>query len=523
MSTQAPSRPEVGVKRLTNLASEISVSFIDLPAYAFDGSLTDALRRVAQLTQSDRASLAQVNESGIVQVTHFWNAGGIPPHRERYTEDQLPWMSAHLRSGEPAWFERVEEVPEDSPDRRVVETEGIKSFLALPLVSQGKWIGVLALASMTQERPWPRHLRDRLGLLANIFSYGLERKVTEIKRRKAFEDVLRLKDQVEMENRCLRQTLQLEGVYDQLVGRSAQLRQVQTLVEKVAATDSAVIILGETGTGKELVANAIHAMSPRGKRPMIKINCASLPSTLVESELFGREKGAYTDALNRQSGRFESADGSTLLLDEIGDLSLDLQSKLLRVLEEGEFERLGSSKTIRVDVRVIASTNRDLAALVKEGAFRKDLFFRLNVFPITVPPLRERPEDIPSLVWAFVDEFGPAMGRSIESIPDSTMARLVAHPWPGNVRELRNVIERAMILSSEGVLKVDIPLGPAPDNQVSRTLDEVQREQILRVLEHTEWRIRGDGGAAEILDILPTTLESRMKRLGILRRSSRAH
>ncbi|HET9334458.1 MAG TPA: sigma 54-interacting transcriptional regulator [Gemmatimonadota bacterium] len=522
MITRAPARPEVGEKRLTEVISEISISFIDLPANAFDDSVTEALRRVAQLIQSDRASLAQVDESGIVQLTHFWNAGGIPPPLEMYDENQFPWISSRLRRGEPVWFERVEEVPEDAPDRGLLEIEGIKSLLALPLISQGLWIGVLALEDMTQERLWPRHLRDQLGLLANIFSYGLERKVTEIKRRTAFEDLLRLKDQVEMGNRWLRKKLQMEDVFDQIVGRSAQLRRILALVEKVAPTDSAVLILGETGTGKELVANAIHAMSSRGERPMITVNCASLPSTLVESELFGREKGAYTGALNRQAGRFESADGSTLLLDEIGDLSLELQSKLLRVLEEGEFERLGSSKTIRVDVRVIAATNRDLTALVKEGAFRKDLFFRLNVFPITVPPLRERPDDIPALVWAFVDEFGPAIGRSIESIPETTMARLVAYPWPGNVRELRNVIERAMILSSEGVLEVDIPLGPAPDHKAAQTLDEVQREQILRVLEHTGWRIRGNGGAAEILDILPTTLESRMKRLGILRRSSQA-
>ena len=508
----------IGVERLTDVLSEISIGFIDLPAEAFDGSVTGALRRVAQLIRSDRASLAQVDESGVVRVTHSWNAGGIPPPRERYDENRLPWISGPLRMGEAVWFERLEEVPEDAPDREIARIEGIKSLLALPLVSQGRWIGVLSLANMTQERRWPRDLRDRIAVLANVFSFALERKVTESKRRKAFEEVLRLKEQVETGNQFLRQALE-RGRVHQLVGRSVELRQVLALVEKVAPTDSAVIILGETGVGKELVAEAIHAMSPRRERPMITVNCASLPSTLVESELFGREKGAYTGALNRQAGRFEAADGSTLLLDEIGDLSLDLQTKLLRVLEEGEFERLGSSKTIRVDVRIIAATNRDLTAMVKEGRFRKDLFFRLSVFPITVPPLRERPDDIPSLVWAFVDEFGPAMGRWIDTIPDSTMARLVAYPWPGNVRELRNVIERAMILSQEGVLQIDMPFGPALDNNAARTLDEVQREQILRVLEHTAWRIRGKSGAAEILDILPTTLESRMKRLGVLRGS----
>jgi transcriptional regulator with GAF, ATPase, and Fis domain len=353
-----------------------------------------------------------------------------------------------------------------------------------------------------------------------MFANALERKTMEIKRRGVYEEVTQLKERLETENLYLREELDLEHPHGQIVGRSSKLREVLRAVERVAPTDSAVLILGETGTGKELVANAIHAISPRRERPMIKVNCAALPSTLVESELFGRERGAYTGALTREQGRFEAADGSTILLDEIGDLSLDLQAKLLRVLQEGHFERLGSSKTITTDARVFAATHCDLPSMVEKGSFRKDLFFRLNVFPITVPPLRDRIEDIPPLVWAFIEEFGRTMGRSIERIPERTMKRLVSHAWPGNVRELRNVIERAMILNTGPVLDVDIPLGPVVGTAVPRTLAEVQRDQILRVLRHTAWRIRGKDGAAAILGLKPTTLESRMKRLGIARQPS---
>jgi transcriptional regulator with GAF, ATPase, and Fis domain len=287
------------------------------------------------------------------------------------------------------------------------------------------------------------------------------------------------------------------------------------MVEQVAPTRTTVLVLGETGTGKELVARRIHELSPRSDRTLVKVNCAALPSTLVESELFGREKGAYTGAVSREAGRFEVANGATLLLDEIAELPFELQSKLLRVLEEGEFERVGSSRTLTTDVRIIAVTNRDLEAEVEAGRFRRDLYFRLAVFPIRVPPLRERRSDIPLLVWAIVQELGTAMNKAVERISGEDMERLQDYDWPGNVRELRNVVERALILCNGPTLGLAPPTTPAPEIDGALSLDDAQRRHILKVLRSVGGRIKGAGGAAEILGVKPATLRSRMQRLGI--------
>jgi transcriptional regulator with GAF, ATPase, and Fis domain len=281
-----------------------------------------------------------------------------------------------------------------------------------------------------------------------------------------------------------------------------------------------VLIHGETGTGKELLAQAIHRLSPRGRNVMVKVNCAALPSGLVESELFGREKGAFTGALTRQIGRFEVADGSTLFLDEVGELPADVQVKLLRVLQEGEFERLGSPRTIKVNVRVIAATNRDLIEEVRKGRFREDLYYRLNVFPIRMPPLRERPEDIPLLVWTFLEDFSSRMGKKITQVPRATMEALQRQPWPGNVRELRNVIEHGAIVTTGDTLRVGMLGDAVPGAAPSQSLADAEREHIVRALEKTSWRIKGPKGAATVLGLNPATLYSRMKKLGIRLRSS---
>jgi formate hydrogenlyase transcriptional activator len=345
-------------------------------------------------------------------------------------------------------------------------------------------------------------------------------KQVEEELRGALAEIQELKGRLELENAYLRQEITVNHRHEGFVGESKAIRQVLNQVEQVAGTRSTVLVLGETGVGKELVAHAIHRLSPRHGRPLVKVNCAGLPSGLVESELFGREKGAYTGALTRQAGRFEVADKSTIFLDEIGELPLELQAKLLRVLQDGQFERLGSGTTIKVDVRVIAATNRDLAKEVRAGRFREDLYYRMNVFPIQVPPLRERRDDIASLVWAFVRELEATMGKRIESIPRKALEALVGHSWPGNVRELRNVIERAMIVSSGPVLSVEIPASVASvsaENAGSPMLEDVERRHIVAVLERTRWRVRGPGGAAGVLGLKPTTLESRMARLGIKR------
>jgi transcriptional regulator with GAF, ATPase, and Fis domain len=302
------------------------------------------------------------------------------------------------------------------------------------------------------------------------------------------------------------------------VCHSQAMREVWNQALRVAPTDSVVLLTGETGTGKELVADAIHRASRRRNRPMIRVNCAALPPTLIESELFGREKGAYTGALSMQVGRFELADRSTLFLDEIGELPIDLQAKLLRVLQLGEFERLGSAQTRRVDVRVIAATNRDLARASREGSFRLDLLYRLNVFPIHVPPLRARAEDLRTLVWVLVQELGAKMGKRISSISACVFERLERHSWPGNVRELRNVLERAMILTSEKALEPrHFDLGVDLDDTAELTMASAERRHIQHVLARTRWRVRGRGGAAELLDLNEATLRSRMRKLGIRR------
>lgn len=344
-----------------------------------------------------------------------------------------------------------------------------------------------------------------------------DRKSTEERLRQTLAEVQQLRDQLQQQNRYLQEQVKGASGYDAIVGESRLIRRVLARVRQVAPTGTVVLITGETGTGKELVAHAIHDLSRRRQKPLVTVNCAALPPTLIESELFGREKGAYTGAATRQVGRFELAHGSTIFLDEISELPLELQAKLLRVLETGQFERLGSTRTQVVDVRILAAANRDLGDMVQAGTFRADLFYRLNVFPINVPPLRDRREDIPLLVWQFVRHFARKMGKAVESIPPETMDRLHQHVWPGNIRELRNVIERAMIVSDTRVLQIEFPASPPVGLATPGSLEEMERLHIRQVLDRTGWRISGKNGAAVQLGLPPTTLQSKLKRLGISR------
>jgi formate hydrogenlyase transcriptional activator len=345
-----------------------------------------------------------------------------------------------------------------------------------------------------------------------------ERKQLEEQLQTQIEVIEKLKERLQKENVYLQEEIKLLAEHTDIVGESRAMKKILLEAEQVAETESTVLLMGETGTGKELLARAIHRMSARKDRPMVTVNCASLPPTLIESELFGRERGAYTGAMTKMIGRFEIADGSTLFLDEIGEIPLELQSKLLRVLEEGRFERLGSTKAIHVDVRIIAATNRNLGEEVKAGRFRSDLFYRLNVFPIVVPPLRERAEDIPLMVWTFVREFQKRTGKEIESIPKAGMDQLMAYSWPGNVRELKNVVERAMIVSRSKTLVVNmVELVSSEIKATPRNLEDVERSHIVNVLESTGGRIGGKGGASEALGMKRSTLYSKMKKLGISR------
>jgi formate hydrogenlyase transcriptional activator len=346
-----------------------------------------------------------------------------------------------------------------------------------------------------------------------------ERRQAEASLSRAFSEIETLKDRLEAENSYLRQEIILKHRFADILGQSDGLKYVLYRAEQVAPLNTTVLILGETGTGKELIAAAIHDLSPRKDRPLITVNCAALPGNLMESELFGREKGAFTGADTRQIGRFEVANGSTLCLDEIGELPLELQAKLLRVIQHNEFERLGSSQTIKVDVRIVATTNRNLEEEVQRGRFRQDLYYRLNVFPITVPPLRQRKDDIPLLVQAFVARYARKVGKQITSIQKETMKALQDYPWPGNIRELESIIERAVILCPGPALQLADKLEIAflPFSAGMNTLEEVERNQIVKTLLQTHWRIEGKDGAAAILGLNPSTLRARMHKLGIVR------
>lgn len=396
--------------------------------------------------------------------------------------------------------------------------EGIRSYIAVPLIAKQEPFGALSVDSRS-----PDAFSDAEAKF--LMEVG-QQVALAVENMLAYEEIAQLKARLERENLYLQEEIRTQHKFEDFIGQSAIIKQVLKALETVAPTDANVLILGETGTGKELVARAIHDLSPMRDKALVKVNCAALPSELIESELFGHEKGAFTGAHARRIGRFELADGGTIFLDEIGDLPLQLQSKLLRVLQEGEFELVGGTDTIKVDVRVIAATNRNLAEDVRAGDFRSDLFYRLNVFPIEIPPLRKRESDIPLFVKFFLTSYANKFDKRFDGVSQATMQRLKKYPWPGNVRELQNVIERAAIVATGPKVDIDtsFDLGLSTDSQVSSpsTLEDVQRAHILRVLEDTRWVIAGKGGAATILDLHPSTLRSRIQQLGIKRPNSMA-
>jgi formate hydrogenlyase transcriptional activator len=427
---------------------------------------------------------------------------GVPPDREQGLGPVEFWMERLHPDDRARVLDLRRELHEGNLERVNVE------YRYLNPTDGEKWLHQVA------------HVTRRDAAGHTIMTFGVLRDVTESRLREealrqSLAEIERLKDRLQAESDYLKAEIRVVHPGGEVTGQSPAIQKVLRLVEQVAPTDSSVLVRGETGSGKELVAQAIHRQSPRRSHLLVKVNCAALPSGLVESELFGREKGAYTGALTRQIGRFEVADGSTLFLDEIGELSLELQAKLLRVLETGEFERLGSPRTIKVDVRVIAATNRDLVEEIRKGRFREDLYYRLNVFPIRVPPLRERAEDIPLLVWTFLEELSARMGKKITQVPRQTMEALQHHPWPGNVRELKNVIEHGAIVSTGDTLRVPMLDDAGPVGAPQPTLADSERTLILRALESAGWRIKGPKGAAAALGLNPSTLYSRMKKLVI--------
>ena len=379
---------------------------------------------------------------------------------------------------------------------------------------------LLSIEDVTEREYYKRHLEELVEKRTAEITVAREEaeKGKQIAEAGLFE-IQKLKDQLEAERAYLQEEIKLEYNHENIIGQSDAINYVLYKVEQIARSNTIVLVLGETGTGKELVARAIHGLSSRKERAFVKLDCATLPSNLIESELFGHEKGAFTGAHSRKLGRFEVADGATLFLDEIGELPLELQPKLLRVVQDGEFERLGGSRTIKIDVRIIAATNRNLEEEVRRGRFRDDLWYRLNIFPITVPPLRDRVDDIPLLVDYYIKKISKRMGKSIEIIPTRVMNALQNYHWPGNIRELENVLERAVINSAGPKLRlVDELKKPQRDvSTMQKTLEAVEREHIVRILEQTQWKVSGKNGAAEILGLNRSTLRARMRKLGILK------
>jgi formate hydrogenlyase transcriptional activator len=416
-----------------------------------------------------------------------------------------------FRSRHPLILDRAAMEEFDSPTSRLLRDEGVRSVVSMPLTTHDRVLGTLSLASL-RDSAFELGDVDLLVQVARQVSLAVENAL-------AFQEIGELKNKLAREKLYLEDEIRSEMNFDEIVGESPILRTVLKQVETVAPTDSTVLIQGETGTGKELIARAIHNLSPRRENTFVKVNCAAIPTGLLESELFGHERGAFTGAIAQRLGRFELANGGTIFLDEVGDIPLELQPKLLRVLQEQAFERLGSTHTIRVDIRLVAATNRNLEEMVAARTFRNDLYYRLRVFPLQMPPLRERQEDIPSLVRYFVQKFARRMNRAVETIPAETLDVLARYAWPGNIRELENLIERAVILSPGPLLRVplgELKLSPEPIGD-NLTLRAAEREHILKALEATNWVLAGPRGAAARLGMKRTTLQSKMVRLGVSR------
>ena len=513
------------------LIAELSATFLDLPPEGFDDHVRLLLARVADVLDLDRSDVFQRRlDDGQLRVTHQWVREGFQPVPSLALEQDVPWLVSRLLGGNAVIFSSPAELPpEASRERERNERYGPKSMALLPMTVGGAVVGGISFGCLRRPRQWDADTIGRLRLVTQIVSSALARKRADLELRAALKDNERLRQRLEAENVYLQAAVNKAGDYVDIVGRSPALRAVLHKVDQVAATDVPVLLLGETGTGKELIARAVHAGSARSTRPLIAVNCAALPPSLIESELFGHEKGAFTGATQARAGRFELADGGTLFLDEIGDLEPALQAKLLRTLQGGEIERLGASSPHKVDVRVIAPTNRDLETAMAEGRFRADLYYRLSVFPIRAPALRERRDDIPLLVWHFIQSRQRELGRLVKDIPKAAMDTLVAYDWPGNVRELQNVIDRALILSTGSTLRIDDALGVGgavrgAKERVAGGVEELagaERAHILGVLERCGWAIQGSGQAAERLGLRPSTLRNRMRKLSICRPAER--
>ena len=490
---------------LQHVIADLAARLVTADDIALDEAIVDGLRQVAEALMLDQAILWHQPLDHAIPPPYAWSR--LPQSPSAALEmSSLLLIATKLGPGGSACFTRLEDVPGAGETLR---RQGMRSLAVIPVETSGGDAlarGALAFSTRAVDQEWHPLVIEQLRVVSGILGQALARKAAP-----ASPDA----PAQTFQSRPRGAVARLSRL---IVCEGPALRPALSQIDQVAQTPATVLLLGETGVGKDVFAQALHELSPRGHRQMIRVSCAAIPSALIESELFGRERGAFTGALTRQIGRFEAAHQSTLFLDEIGDLPAEVQVKLLRVLQERVIERLGSVQPIKVDVRIVAATNRNLEQAVRDKTFREDLFYRLNVFPIVVPPLRERVEDIPALAWEFVDEFSKTFGKPIESISKESMRQFQQYQWPGNVRELRNVIERAMILATGPCLTVQLPeSGPVHQSPSGQTLRSLEIDHIRAILESTNWRVRGHGGAAERLGLKPTTLEGRMAKLGLTR------
>jgi formate hydrogenlyase transcriptional activator len=518
------------LRQFQQVVSKTASRFIHLPPEQVDGEINRALSEICCCVDADWSTTLFWNnqEKTEFTVSHEWQADSIDsPCYKGSVISIESWLMTRLQKAKVFYISKPDDFPPEAVKVREAYGQlGIWSMLCVPFSTSLGLHGYVTLNTVNRPGSWSEDVISQLSLIGNIFANAIEHQKADLKLQNAYNEIRELKDHIEADNITLRNEIKASDLEDDLIGKSHAFRTALHQVEQVGPTYSTVLILGETGTGKGMIARRIHELSGRKDRPMVVVNCAALPAALIESELFGHEKGAFTGADKRKIGRFELADGGTILLDEVGDLPLELQAKLLRILHDHEFERLGSSTTRTVDTRVMAATNRDLDKLISQGVFRADLYYRLGVFPIRIPSLRERSDDIPLLVWYFITNLQARLGKKIDKVPAPVMDALISYDWPGNVRELRNVIERAMILTMGIKLELKSVLPTIQDGMEaslitskspSAKLEEVDRAHITSVLEDCGWKIRGEDGAADRLGLKRSTLQSRMKKLGIQR------
>jgi formate hydrogenlyase transcriptional activator len=529
METITARSDEELVTRTDRLIAELSAALIRVEGDHVAAAVDDALRRVGESLDVDRCLLLECieNEAAVDAVFHWSRPalGGIESEADVASFKTL--LDGWHGTQEALVFERIpEELPvdvlaaiADDAVPRITMTSAVVIRVTIPGIDGVTCLLVIGLVA--EHRRWPDHVVECIRRVAGLMATALARRRGQQVLQQSQLEIARLRAQLDDDDapQAAAPRAPIAG-FDDIVGNSPALRSALSLLQEVATTDSTALLLGETGTGKELFAKALHMRSSRRQFPIVSVNCAALPPTLIESELFGHERGAFTDAVAQRQGRFELAHRGTLFLDEIGDLPLELQAKLLRVLQEGEFERVGAARTRRVDVRIVAATHRDLGQAVSAGDFREDLYYRLNVFPIRLPPLRERREDIPALVWSIIRKRQRAMHRAVTRVPQTVMDALQRHPWPGNIRQLENVVERALIHSTGDTLVLvpdDLEEVETTSVTDATSLSSIERAHIEKILRECGWRINGAGNTAERLGMHPNTLRFRMKKLGIVR------